>query len=256
MYQICPIMLVGGIASQIPNGGMLPLLNLMYQETPDPDNRNHPLMLPSNIKNLDETFGTFNVLPGGTLVAQTIGKYPFANQWVAANAVIREPLTVSVIMDAPMRGNQAWSIRQVIFMALKATLDSHNNMGGMYNIATPAYFYENMVMTALTDNSRGNNSIPQNAWRWDFEKPLVVLSEIQGAQNQTLQQISNGLRTSGATSAVMPGSTVAQVTQTQTYPLIAALSQGVPPIFNQVGQSAYNYPPIASAGGVPFSGIS
>jgi hypothetical protein len=255
MYQVCPIMLVGGIASQIPDG-MLPVLNLMYMDTPDPDNRNSPLMLPSNIQDLDDVFGTFNVLPGGTLVTQTIGKYPFANQWVAANAVIREPLTISVIMDAPMRGNQAWSTRQVIFMALKATLDSHNNQGGMYTIATPAYMYENMVMTSLTDNSRGNNSIPQNAWRWDFEKPLIVLSELQGAQNQQLKALSNKTPSNGQVTGILPGTTVGLPTQSSTYPVISALSAGPPALFSPNQPSILNYPAVANPGGLPYSGIS
>jgi hypothetical protein len=255
MYQVCPIMLVGGIASQIPDG-MLPVLNLMYMDTPSLADQNRPLMLPDNIQDLDEVFGTFNVLPGGTLITQTIGKYPFANQWVAANAVIREPLTVSVIMDAPMRGNQAWSTRQVIFMALKATLDSHNNQGGMYTIATPAYMYENMVMTSLTDNSRGNNSIPQNAWRWDFEKPLIVLSELQGAQNIHLKALSNQTPSNGRVSGIQPGTTVGVPPQSSTYPVIAALSAGAPPLFSPVQPSVLNYPAVAHPGGLPFSGIS
>src|SRR5262245_39496498 len=96
-FQICPIILTGGTAGQIP-GGMLPftlLFNIGVINT---------LGLPLSLTDLDQSFGHFNVLPGGTLVHQSIAKYPFANQYVAANAVIREPLTLSVIMDAPMRG--------------------------------------------------------------------------------------------------------------------------------------------------------
>src|SRR5215467_9310892 len=170
-YQVCPIILTGGTAQNVPDS-MIPMLNLLT-----PGRGGNVLTLPYDIDDLDNAFGAFNVLPGGTLVAQSIAKYPFANQWVAANAVIREPLTVSVIMDAPMRGPNAWEIKQTIFTALKATLDRHNNSGGTYTVATPAYIYENMVMISLTDNSRGNNSLPQNAWRFDFEKPLVTLSD-------------------------------------------------------------------------------
>jgi hypothetical protein len=260
MYQVCPIVLVGGIASQIPDG-MLPVLNLMYQNYIQDDGKSH-LRLPDNISDLDDVFGTFNILPGGTLIAQTIGKYPFANQWVAANAVIHEPLTVSAIMDAPMRGGgggssvDAWSVRQVIFMALKATLESHNNQGGLYTIATPAYMYENMVMTALTDNSRGNNSIPQNAWRWDFEKPLVVLSELQGAQNNTISKMSNKVPTNGQVSGPQPGTAVGNPPQSSSYPLIAALSGGAQPLFSPVSPSILNYPAITNPAGLPYSGIS
>src|SRR5262245_24832524 len=141
-YQICPIVLTGGIAAQIP-GGMLPLTTLFNVGIID------ELGIPFNPQDLDNSFGHFNILPGGTLVQQSIAKYPFANQTVAANAFIREPLTLSVIMDAPMRGTSAWEVKHLLFTALKAMLDKHNNLGGMYTVFTPAYMYTNMLMLSL-----------------------------------------------------------------------------------------------------------
>ena len=38
--------------------------------------------------NLDDAFGAFTVLPGGTLAKQEVAQYPFANQMVAGNATI------------------------------------------------------------------------------------------------------------------------------------------------------------------------
>src|SRR6516165_2241781 len=129
-YQVCPIILTGGIASQIP-GALLPLLSLFTGVGVN------NLGLPFDIGDLDDAFGAFNVMPGGTLQSQQIAKYPFANQWVAANATIREPLTLSIIMDAPMRGPNAWAMKQMIMTALKATPDNHNNAGGTYAVLTP-----------------------------------------------------------------------------------------------------------------------
>jgi hypothetical protein len=193
-YQVCPIVLTGGIASQIP-GGLMPLLMLFGG---------------GGIDDLDDAFGAFNVLPGGTLVHQTISKYPFANQYVAANASINEALTISVIMDAPMRGPRAWLVKQAVMTSLKSTLESHNNLGGTYTVLTPAYMYDNLVMTSLTDNSRGSSSLPQNAWRFDFEKPLITVSDLTGAYNQLMNKVTNGLPTTGATTGVQPGSAVGQ----------------------------------------------
>jgi hypothetical protein len=163
------------------------------------------LGLPFNPSDLDNAFGAFTVLPGGTLVSQTVAKYPFANQSVAANATITEPLTISVIMDAPMRGPSPWAMKQAIMTALKATLDSHNNAGGTYTVMTPAYMYTNLIMTALTDNSRGGNSLPQNAWRFDFEKPLVTMSDAQGAYNQLMSKVAGGTPTPGDTTGPQVG---------------------------------------------------
>jgi hypothetical protein len=173
------------------------------------------LGLPFDANDLDNAFGAFNVLPGGSLVTQSISKYPFANQFVAANAVIREPITVSVIMDAPMRGPKAFATKLRVMTTLKGILDKHNNLGGTYIILTPAYLYTNMVMTSLTDNSRGNNSLPQNAWRWDFERPLIALEDLQQALNSFTTKMQNQVPTSSNTSGISTGD---QTGQTQLVP--------------------------------------
>jgi hypothetical protein len=248
-YQVCPIVLTGGIASQIP-GGMLAILSLFSGVGAN------SLGLPFDIGDLDDAFGAFNVLPGGMLVNQQIAKYPFANQSVAANATIREPLTLSVIMDAPMRGPNAWAYKQMIMTSLKATLDSHNNLGGTYTVVTPAYMYENLIMTSLTDNSRGNNSLPQNAWRFDFEKPLVALADIQGAQNQLMSKISNGTPTPGNLSGQQPGTLTGQA------PFLfgpntgvgASLSTGSPTVMG-TAQDFLNFPALQNSAGFAFTGI-
>jgi hypothetical protein len=249
-YQVCPIVLSGGAASQIP-GGMLPMLSLFAGPGVN------SLGLPFDIGDLDNAFGAFNVLPGGTLVSQTVAKYPFANQYVAANATIREPLTLSVIMDAPMRGPGAFAMKQMVMTALKATLDNHNNAGGTYIVITPAYMYTDLIMTSLTDNSRSNNSLPQNAWRFDFEKPLVALADLQGAQNQLMSKITNGSPTDGSLTGVQPGSLSAQI------PLVIDPNTGLGSTMygggataGQTAQAYMNYPAIPSSASYAFQGIS
>jgi hypothetical protein len=250
-YQVCPIVLSGGIAAQIP-GGYLPILTLFSG-----GNSVNSIGLPFDIGDLDDAFGAFNILPGGTLVSQQISKYPFANQWVAANATIREPLTLSVIMDAPMRGQNAWAIKQMVMTALKTTLDNHNNLGGTYTVVTPAYMYENLIMTSLTDNSRGNNSLPQNAWRFDFEKPLVALSDLAGAQNQLMSKITNGTFTLGNQSGIQSGTSVQQ-SQLAIDPS-TGLAAGAGSSFPATMSTATflnNYPALPNNAGFSFSGIS
>lgn len=247
-YQVCPIILSGGIAAQIP-GGMLPMLSLFSAAG------GTGLDLPFDIGDLDDAFGAFNVLPGGTLVSQTIGKYPFANQYVAANAVIEEPLVISVIMDAPMRQPDAWSWKSAIFTALKATLDAHNSVGGTYSVATPAYLYQNLIMTSLTDNSRGNTPLPQNAWRFDFEKPLVALADLQGAQNQLMGKMTNGLPSNAQLSGIQPGLTTAQTNLSNTIRTVGGISGGSPPGYSRGGNQIFNYPAGAPQGGFPYQGV-
>jgi hypothetical protein len=198
-YQVSPIFLTGGSVSNYP-GGVLPLIWLT-QRTGDPNapyNYSVMNLVTFPIASLDDAFGAFSVLPGGALVKQEVAKYPFANQWSAANATIREPTTLSVIMDTPMRGANAWMNKFAIMTALKATLETHNNNGGTYTVMTPAFMFTDMILTSLTDANRPispNNSVPQNAWRFDFEKPLVSQADLQAVYSLSARmlQLTNGV---------------------------------------------------------------
>ena len=252
-YQVCPIILTGGIAAQVP-WSMMPLMSLFNPGGPT-------LNLPFNINDLDDAFGAFNVVPGGQLVLQQIGKYPFANQSVAANAVIREPLTISVLMDTPMRpmnGVSPWVLKHTVFTTLKNTLENHNNAGGTYIVATPAYLYENLVLTSLTDVSRAAGTIPQNAWRFDFEKPLVALSDLQGAQNFLTSQLTQGLVTNGQNTGTQTGATTAQPQQMRTYKVKGAIAGGPPPKPTDFPktQDARNFPAQIQPAGFRLGGVS
>jgi hypothetical protein len=247
-FQVCPIILSGGVAINT-SSGMLPIATLFSS-----GDGTNSLGLPFNINDLDDAFGAFNVLPGGTLVSQQIAKYPFANQSVAANATIREPLTISLIMDSPMRGVSAFPYKQMIFSALKATLDDHNNKGGTYIVYTPAYMYTDLIMTSMTDNSRSNNSLPQNAWRFDFEKPLVALADLQGAQNQLMSKISNGNPTDGSQTGPQVG-TINPQSNLLVNPN-AGLGGSIAMSFSNLMQAnlnVMNFPAIPSIANFPFS---
>jgi hypothetical protein len=139
-----------------------------------------------------------------------VAKYPFANQSYAANAILRDPLHVSLIWDTPMRGPSAWGKKLTVMQAVKQRLDTHNNNGGTYIVVTPAYVYDNMVMNALTDSSRGSSNLPQNAWRFDFERPLVTLQDLRAAQSALMSKLTNGVVTDGAWSG--PGVGLGSIT--------------------------------------------
>ena len=95
-FAISPIVMTGGIASNVP-GGVLPVLSIS-----DAISFVGGLLSPGDdVLDLDDYFAYFQPLPGGTLIDQTIGMYPFANQTVAANAVIQQPLAISMLMISP-----------------------------------------------------------------------------------------------------------------------------------------------------------
>jgi hypothetical protein len=211
-YQVSPIFLTGPPVSNVPNG-MLPFLSIVNpgafpatSNTPGTPAQSFDLStLATDAATLDNAFGAFNVLAGGSLIAQTVAKYPFANQSYAANAILRDPLHVSLIWDTPMRGANAWGTKLTVMQSVKQRLDAHNNGGGTYIVVTPAYVYDNMVMLSLTDASRGSSNLPQNAWRFDFERPLIVLQELRRAQSALMSKLTNGVITDGAWSGPAAG---------------------------------------------------
>lgn len=191
-FQISPLILTGGVASAIP-GGMLPIVSLSQALS-----FTTGLLSGGDIDDLDDAMMQFQPMPGSTLIEQKIGQYPFANQATAANAVIREPLNISLLMIVRAAPGMGYASKFATMMAMKATLDQHNNSGGTYTVATPAFIYTNCVMLVMRDVSRHDTNQPQNAYQIDLHKPLISLAEAEAAQNSMMSKISAGVPTDGS----------------------------------------------------------
>jgi len=201
-FQVTPIWLTGDPVASAP-GQMIPFAALtdpdLYRMAagnlggaPIDENTHSPAW------NLDDAFGAFTVLPGGTLIRQEAATNPFANQHVASNATIFDPLNVSLVWDTPMRGLNAWNRKYAVMQNVQARLYAHNNGGGTFTVVTPAYIYTNMILEDLSDASRGGQPIPQNAWRFNFTKPLITLADLSAAQSALMAKLTAGLPTDGA----------------------------------------------------------
>lgn len=189
-FVICPIILTGGIAENLP-GGMLPIINITQAQ--DYEQGVTGTSLPTN---LDDYFAHFRPLAGGSLIDNAIGEYPFANQRVAANAIINQPLRVSLAMTCPARGAGGFSNKFSIMGNLQTQIARHNNLGGTYTIATPSFIYADCVMVALRDVSSQDGQA-QDLWQWDFEQPLLTLEEARQAQNSLMTKFTNGTYVAG-----------------------------------------------------------
>jgi hypothetical protein len=191
-YDISPITLVGGIAGV---GGVLPIVSILQ-----PGAFSDGLLQPANQNiSLDDFVAHFVVMPGGTLGEYTVGKYPFANQYVAANAVIFQPIHVSLRMIAPAQTNGGYPSKLPLFSALKATIDQHMAIGGVFTVATPAFTYTNGILTpALRDvTGSGGGSQVQVEWEWPFEFPLITSAQAQTAQNSLMAKTTAGVKIQG-----------------------------------------------------------
>jgi hypothetical protein len=237
-FQLCPVILTGGVAASIP-GGMLPIIAIT-QALSFTDGL---LSGGDDLTDLDDFFANFHPLPGATLLDQQIGKYPFANQTVAANAVIVQPTSISVRMICPATDAAGgYGGKLATMMALQATLAAHNTSGGTYTIATPSSFWTNAVFLRMIDVSRTDDLQAQNTWQLDFEKPLLTLQDAQQAQNNLMSQISAGTPISGAPAWSGLGPTVGN-------PASIAAPSIVPSSTASIGSGAAS--PLIGVGPVP-----
>ncbi len=190
-YQISPIILTGGIASLIP-GNMLPIVAITQAASFTLG------LLQGNVDlNLDDYFAQFEPLAGGTLVNNQIGQYPFANQTVAANAIIAQPLSVSLRMICPVRMAGGYITKLATFGAIEQALALHNASGGTYTVATPAKIYTNCILTGLRDATGGETKQKQIEWQWDFQQPLVALDTAQNLANSLMSKLTGQLPIDG-----------------------------------------------------------
>jgi hypothetical protein len=206
-YQISPIVLCGGIAQNV-QGGVLPIISITESQS-----FNAGIPSAGGPINLDDYFANFAPLPGGTLGENQIGEYPFANQAVAGNAIIAQPLVISMLMTCPARQPVGYAQVLSTMTALVQALNQHDSLGGTYTVVTPKYYYTNLIRLRLVDISSSESRQAQNAYQWDFRRPLLTLEAAQAAQNTLMSKLSNGTQingqpsySGGATSVGQPSS--------------------------------------------------
>jgi len=191
-FEKSPIFLTDGIASFVP-GKILPLIAITEALNFQSGILNGKINL-----NLDDFFATFYPLPGATLHNNQIGSYPFANQKTAANAIIAQPLNISMRMNCTPRLKGAMVTRTLTAIALKTALDNHNFNGGSYTVVTPSFVYSGCIMTGFKDITSGESKHQQTDWQIDFIQPLINLAEAETKMNALLQKMTNGAK-SGTT---------------------------------------------------------
>jgi hypothetical protein len=145
----------------------------------------------SNPSDLDSYFANFQPLSGATLIDNQYGTYPLGSQQTAANAVIVQPLRVSLSMLIPVQEPLGYATKSLTMYSLQATISSHVAQGGTFIIVTPSYIYTNCLLLSLRDISGGATKQSQYEWAWDFFKPLLTSNQIAQSQSSLMQQITN-----------------------------------------------------------------
>lgn len=229
-YGISPIIFTGGIAANMP-GGQMPIISITdagsFPGGPlgaigasiGASVDLGPISISGQIgvfagtgagSGLDDYFAAYEPIAGGTLEDFEYGRYPFANQSVAANAAIQEPLTISMLMVCPVKGTQTFGQHLSIIMALQSAMQQHAALGGSYTVATPKYIYTNCLLRRMVDVTTGDSHQPQSRFQLDFEQPLITLQQAQQAQNGLMSKLSSGTQLPGVPSVGDAMSSLAQ----------------------------------------------
>lgn len=189
-FELSPIFLTGGnswISQTV--GSTVPIILLT-----------EPLSIISSLasggenKELDGFFAHWVPLSGTTIIDNQVATYPFANQGVAANAVIAQPLQVSMQMICPVKAPFGYPLKLATFTILQQQLADHSRSGGTYTVLTPSYMYTNCLLTRVVDVSGGESNQRQHTWQFDFIQPLLTVESAiaQGNTNPLTTAMNNG----------------------------------------------------------------
>jgi hypothetical protein len=189
-FELSPIILTNGIASQVP-GGLMPIISLTQP------NDFAGGITSQNTSNDDDFVAHFYPMPGATLTELDVAQYTFANQQVAANAVIIKPLKISLMMVSPAPTQGGYGAKLSAFTSLKKSLDQHNLSGGTYTVATPSYLYVDCLLLGIRDVSGDDTGQAQTRWQLDFYQPLLTLQAAQAAQNSLMSKWESGQQITG-----------------------------------------------------------
>jgi hypothetical protein len=192
--QLSPIILTNGLAQNFPFS-MLPII--VFTQAAD---FTLGLLSGQSPVDLDSYFANFQPLSGATLIDNQYGTYPLGSQQVAANAVIVQPLRVSLSMLIPVQEPLGYAAKALTMYAIQAAISSHVSQGGTFTVITPSYIYTNCLLLSLRDISGGATKQSQYEWAWDFFQPLLTANQIQQSQSSLMQQITNA-----ATGSANPG---------------------------------------------------
>lgn len=205
-YSVSPIMFSGGgVASNIP-GGFLPTMAIT-------DAAAFASLLGGGpgLGSLDDAFAHFVPLPSSTLISQQTATYPLANQAVAGNAVIAQPLQVDMLMICPAREQYGgYQAKLGIITSLQNAFAQQNSTGGTYYIMTPAFTYGPCTMLDMIDVSSTQTKQVQMAYKLSFLQPLISLQDATAAYNNMMGALNNGTppptATSGPSNSLAPPS--------------------------------------------------
>lgn len=199
MYQKSPIFLKKGIAekliSQLPTTGTISADNVnkvIGSRLPIA-----ALLLP-----MAGSAGTdgwaFRPEPGAELYRSEINQYAFYDATTAANSTTKEPLRFDFTLTLPANGIFGMTLQMPTMEMLKASLDIHRNLGGLFDCVMPIGFYQDCILTDIkTTQIQVETSQLQPALLLSFVQPVVTKESAQNAYNNQIKRLFGSVGVAG-----------------------------------------------------------
>ncbi|MXV44320.1 hypothetical protein GS501_04575 [Saccharibacter sp. 17.LH.SD] len=190
-YQISPLILTGGVAEKM--GGAVPII--VYTQAVALLNGLVAGGISGKLEgyDLDSMWCHWSPMSGATLVDNSIAEYPYANQSVAANAMVVNPLTLSMQMICPPSGAGAMATKLATLQSLQVILNKHAQLGGAYIVITPGQVYTGMLLTRVSDTTPNPTAAAASQFQFDFTRPLTQKSENVQKQSTLMKKLSGGM---------------------------------------------------------------
>ena len=182
LYQVNPLFMVGGSFVGLP-GQVFPFSGLAGALLG---------VVQGALGSGSPYIGEWLVMPGGKMVSQAAATYPFASLQIAANATVQEPLSLSMLLRAPVKDGFGYLTKPAIWTSIQAALTAHNNAGGTYIIFTPGLFYQGGILLDVFDATDGETKQEQVDWQFDFFFPLITQQGASASFSSAMQTMQGG----------------------------------------------------------------
>jgi hypothetical protein len=199
IYQKSPIYLKGGIAeklvSQIPansvisgaeinqfTGGRLPLSALF--------------LLMSGLSGTDGW--AFTPEPGAEMYRSEVNPYAFYDATTAANSTSKEPLRFEFSLVLPANGPFGMTMQLPVMEMLKALLNNHRNLGGVFECVMPIGYYRDCLLTDIKATQiQVETKKLQPGLLLAFVQPIITKTEGQSVYNSAVRRLSGSAGVAG-----------------------------------------------------------
>lgn len=202
LYQKSPILLKNGLASQLISqaASLVPSNSFI---TSNQITSKLPSVLPLAalfypIAGFSANGWAFRPESGAEIYRSEISQYAFYDASTAANSTTKEPLRFEFTLELPTNGLLGMAAQLPIMETMKAMLENHRNLGGVFACLMPIGYYDNCILKDVkTTQSQADTKQLQPALVFTFEQPIITTTEAKDMYNNMIKRLGGSVGKAG-----------------------------------------------------------